>query len=173
MFDRLYLVGHAKYGHEERKFMPLLYAIFAVGYLFIKSERAYFGYAHAVSGGCVDLLSLYFLSGLFPNRCRTKFFTAARQMLDITQCRDIWSLQAVVFMIIFLQSSATMSTCHLYVSAAMAASLQMGLHRCQPKAMNPIEREIRKRIFWTIRTMETYIVAILGLPRILTDDDVD
>ncbi|KAJ6109580.1 hypothetical protein N7486_001815 [Penicillium sp. IBT 16267x] len=66
-----------------------------------------------------------------------------------------------------------MSTCHSYVSAAMAASLQMGLHRCQPEAMNPVEREIRKRIFWTIRTMETYIVAILGLPMIVTDDDVD
>ncbi|KAJ5612784.1 hypothetical protein N7510_005978 [Penicillium lagena] len=173
IFDRLYRVGHAQYGHEERKFLPLLYATFAVGYLFLKSERAYFGYAHAVSEGCVDLLHIYLLSSLFSNRSRTKYFTAARQMLDITQCRDLWSLQAVVFMIIFLQSSATMSTCHSYVSAAMTASLQMGLHRCQPEAMNPIERETRKRIFWTIRTMETYIVAILGLPRIVTDDDVD
>lgn len=173
MFDRLYLVDHAQYGHEEHKFIPLLYAIFAVGYLFLKSERAYFGYAHAVSEGCVNLLPIHVLSSHFPNRCRTKYFAASRQMLDITECRDLWSLQAVVFMIIFLQSSATMSACHSYVSAAMAASLQMGLHRCQPEAMNPIERETRKRIFWTIRTMETYIVAILGLPRIVTDDDVD
>jgi hypothetical protein len=55
----------------------------------------------------------------------------------------------------------------------MAASLQMGLHRREPEAMNPIERESRKRIFWTIRTMETYIVAILGLPRTIGDDDID
>lgn len=94
-------------------------------------------------------------------------------MLDITECRDIWSLQAVLFMIIFLQSSARMTSCHSYVSAAMAASLQMGLHRCEPEAFDPIEREIRKRIFWTIRTMETYVIAILGLPRTVSDDDID
>jgi hypothetical protein len=94
-------------------------------------------------------------------------------MLAITECRDLWSLQALVFMIIFLQSSAKMSTCHSYVSAAIAASLQMGLHRCGLEAFNPIERETRKRIFWTIRTMETYVVAILGLPRTVSDDDID
>jgi Fungal specific transcription factor domain len=55
----------------------------------------------------------------------------------------------------------------------MAASLQMGLHRCEPEAINLIERETRKRIFWTIRTMETYVVAILGLPRTVSDDDID
>jgi hypothetical protein len=55
----------------------------------------------------------------------------------------------------------------------MAASLQMGLHRTLHEAMNPIERETRKRIFWTIRTMDTYIVAILGLPRTVRDDDID
>lgn len=55
----------------------------------------------------------------------------------------------------------------------MVASLQMGLHRCEPQALNPIEREIRKRIFWAIRTMETYVAAILGLPRSVRDDDID
>jgi hypothetical protein len=94
-------------------------------------------------------------------------------MLAITECHDLWSLQALLFMIIFLQSSAKMSTCHSYISTAMAASLQMGLHRCEPEAINPIERETRKRIFWTIRTMETYVVAILGLPRTVSDDDID
>ena len=94
-------------------------------------------------------------------------------MLAITECRDIWSLQAILFMIIFLQSSAKMSTCHSYVSAAMAASLQMGLHRRGPETFDPIEREIRKRIFWTVRTMEIYVIAILGLPRTVSDDDID
>jgi hypothetical protein len=55
----------------------------------------------------------------------------------------------------------------------MAASLQMGLHRSQPAEMDSVERETRKRLFWTIRTLETYIVAILGLPRTISDDDID
>jgi hypothetical protein len=49
----------------------------------------------------------------------------------------------------------------------------MGLHRCEPETFDPIERETRKRIFWTIRTMETYVIVILGLPRTVSDDDID
>ncbi|KAF4634789.1 hypothetical protein G7Y89_g3317 [Cudoniella acicularis] len=154
MLHRLYVVHPEQYGYEENKFLPLLYAALAVGYLFSSSERVYFGNAHALSQG-------------------EKYFVASRQMITITECREIWSLQAVLFMIIFLQSSAKMATCHSYVSAAMATSLQMGLHRSELETFDPIERETRKRIFWTIRTMEAYVIAILGLPRTVSDDDID
>ncbi|KAH8651504.1 fungal-specific transcription factor domain-containing protein [Tricladium varicosporioides] len=154
MVYRLYEIDPEKYSYEENKFLPLLYASLAVGYLFSSSERVHFGNAHAISQS-------------------EKYFIASRQMISITECRDIWSLQAILFLIIFLQSSAKMATCHSYISAAMASSLQMGLHRFEPETFNPIERETRKRIFWTIRTMETYIIAILGLPRTVSDDDID
>lgn len=49
----------------------------------------------------------------------------------------------------------------------------MGLHRCQPDSMSPIERETRKRIFWALYTMESYVVAILGLPLIIPEEDID
>ena len=58
MFDRLYLVHPEQYGYEENKFLPLLYAVFAVGYLFSNNEGANFGYAHAVSEGFVNFLVL-------------------------------------------------------------------------------------------------------------------
>lgn len=77
-------------------------------------------------------------------------------------------------MILFLQSSEKMSTCYTYIGTALAASLQMGLHRCDSsRVLDPIERETRKRIFWTIRNMETYVVAILGLPISISDADID
>jgi hypothetical protein len=62
MFDRLYSVDNEQYGYEENKFLPLLYAVFAVGYLFSNSERVHFGYAHAVSEGFVKLLVPYLSS---------------------------------------------------------------------------------------------------------------
>ena len=49
----------------------------------------------------------------------------------------------------------------------------MGLHRSVSIAFNPVEREIRKRVFWVIRKMDTYVGALLGLPQILSDDDID
>ena len=49
----------------------------------------------------------------------------------------------------------------------------MGLHRAVPNAFDPIEQETRKRVFWCIRKLDTYVGALLGLPKMLSDDDID
>lgn len=105
--------------------------------------------------------------------CRLKYFRAARNMMDITDCRDILSLQAVLFMILFLQSSSNLSTCYSYIGIALRSALRMGMHRGLVGNFNPIERETRKRVFWVIRKMDTYVSALLGFPQMLSDDDID
>jgi hypothetical protein len=87
--------------------------------------------------------------------------------------RDIVSLQAVLFMILFLQSSANLSTCYSYIGIALRSALRMGLHRNLSGNFNPIERETRRRVFWIVRKMDTYVSALLGFPRMLSDDDID
>jgi len=49
----------------------------------------------------------------------------------------------------------------------------MGLHRNLTGTFNPIERETRRRVFWIVRKMDTYVSALLGFPRMLSDDDID
>lgn len=93
--------------------------------------------------------------------------------MDIADCRDIVSLQAIVFMILFLQSSAKLSTCYAYIGVALRSALRMGLHRSFNDNFNPIEAETRKRVFWVIRKMDTYVGAILGLPHTLNDEEID
>lgn len=104
---------------------------------------------------------------------RFKYFKASRQLLDIADCRDLTSLQAIIFMIQFLQSSAKLSTCYAYIGVALRSALRMGLHRSINENFTPIEAETRKRIFWVIRRMDTYVGAMLGLPRFLEDEDID
>src|SRR5437762_5199435 len=94
-------------------------------------------------------------------------------MIDVTDCRDLVSLQAVLFMVLFLQSSANLSTCYSYIGVALRSSLRLGLHRSISNSFNPIERETRKRVFWIVRKMDTYVGALLGLPKTLSDDDID
>ena len=94
-------------------------------------------------------------------------------MIDIADCRDLTSLQTLVFMITFLQSSARLSTCYSYIGIALRSALRMGLHRSIASNFNPIDQEIRKRLFWLIRKMDTYVGAQLGLPRVLSDEDID
>ncbi len=93
--------------------------------------------------------------------------------MDIADCRDITSLQAIVFMILFLQSSAKMSTCYSYVGIALRAALRLGMHRSFSGNFNPIESETRKRVFWAIKKMDVYVGALLGLPHALDDDEID
>jgi hypothetical protein len=87
---------------------------------------------------------------------------AARQLMEITDCRDMPSLQAILFMILFLQSSANLSTCYSYIGIALRSALRMGLHRNLTYNFNPIERK-----------MDTYVSALLGFPKMLNDEDVD
>ena len=94
-------------------------------------------------------------------------------MIDITDCRDLISLQTVVLMIIFLQSTAKLSTCYAYVGIALRACCRLGLHRKVSASFNPLEQEERKRTFWIVRKLDAYVGAMLGLPQMLSDDDID
>ena len=94
-------------------------------------------------------------------------------MLDITDCRDLITIQTIFFMIIFLQSSAKLSTCYAYIGIALRACCRLGLHRNLPNKFNPIELEERKRVFWLVRKIDTYVGAMLGLPQMLSEEDID
>lgn len=94
-------------------------------------------------------------------------------MVDVTDIRDLTTLQTVLFMIMFLQSSAKLSDCYAYIGIALSSALRMGLHRSIDSNFDCIERETRKRIFWCIRKLDIYVGALLGLPRLLQDEDVD
>lgn len=104
-----------------------------------------------------------------------KYYIAARALLqDITDCRDLTSLQALLFMILFLQATSNLSACYAFIGIALRAALRMGLHRHLPQAkLNPIEEESRRRVFYVIRIMDTYVSALLGFPLLLRDEDVD
>ena len=94
-------------------------------------------------------------------------------MIDITDCRDLISLQTIVLMIIFLQSTAKLSTCYAYVGVALRACCRLGLHRNVSVTFNALEQEERKRTFWLVRKLDAYVGAMLGLPQMLSDDDID
>lgn len=115
-----------------------------------------------ISGYCIANLTQSF-----------KYYRAARNMMDVTDCRDITALQVVLFMILFLQASANLSTCYSYIGIALRSALRMGLHRNLKGNFNPIELETRKRVFWIIRKMDTYVSAMLGFPMMLSADDID
>lgn len=156
-FDHLYSVPPEHHTHDDQKFLPLFHSAMALGHLFAKDEQSGVsreGYENAIQQGFVH-------------------FKTARHLMDIADCRDLMSIQAVVFMILFMQSSAKLSQCYAYVGVALRSALRMGLHRNSPGLFDPLEAETRKRVFWIVRKMDIYIGAMLGLPQTLSDEDID
>ncbi|CAB4253248.1 similar to Saccharomyces cerevisiae YIL130W ASG1 Zinc cluster protein proposed to function as a transcriptional regulator involved in the stress response [Maudiozyma barnettii] len=169
--NELYDTDPTNYTQKQINFLPLCYSIMAVGALFSKS----------LSGGS---------AGSSPNKDIReqdeterkllqdegyKYFIAARKLIDITNTRDLNSIQTVVMLFIFLQCSARLSTCYAYIGVAMRSVLREGYHRLTPanSGLNPIEIEVRKRLFYTIYKLDIYVNAMLGLPRSISVDDFD
>lgn len=116
-----------------------------------------------------------FLFVLSNTGFRIKYYTSARMILqDVAECRDMVSLQGLVYMILFLQATSNISGCYAFLGIALRSSLRMGLHRhLAHEKITPIEDETRRRVFHVVRQMDIYISAILGFPLLLHDDDVD
>lgn len=112
---------------------------------------------------------------MLTHRDRIKYYNSARALLqDITECRDLTSLQALLFIILFLQATSNLSGCYSFVGIALRSALRIGLHRhLQHEKLNTIEEEVRKRVFYVIRQMDIYVSTLLGFPLLLNVDDID
>ncbi|KAI1326027.1 hypothetical protein F5Y16DRAFT_248042 [Xylariaceae sp. FL0255] len=159
MLDQLYQKPRDDFGVEDSRNLALAFSAMALGCMYNVPDRA----ATAASPYkiLIDEASHYHAS--------------ARKLLpDITDCRDLTSLQALLFMILFMQSISDLSTCYSFVGIALRSALRMGLHRHLPNLkLDPVESETRRRVFYICRQMDTYISALLGFPFLLNDDDID
>ncbi|SPQ22487.1 62b7d84b-f356-4b31-960f-ebf1ec94f709 [Thermothielavioides terrestris] len=160
MLDKLYATPQESWGHEDHRFLGLLYSVLALGCVYNVSQdhvsEAPVTYKSAVEEG-------------------VKYYTSARLILqDVAECRDMTSLQGLVYMILFLQATSNISDCYAFLGIALRSCLRMGLHRHLPHdRITPIEDETRRRVFHVIRQMDFYVSAILGFPLLLHDEDVD
>lgn len=89
----------------------------------------------------------------------------------IVETNDVLNIQTLFCLIIFLQCTANLSTCYLFVGIALRAAFRVGLHR-KVETGNVIALENRKRLFWLIYKIDVYMNTVLGLPQIL-DDQID
>lgn len=167
--NELYDTDPNNYTQRQIHFLPLCYSTIAVGALFSKSLSTDDNSTEKDSN-VEDESQKKFLQDE-----GYKYFIAARKLIDITNIRDLSSIQTVVMLFIFLQCSARLSTCYSYIGVAMRSMVREGYHRLSPSNsdMNSIEIEVRKRLFYTIYKLDIYVNAMLGLPRSISKDDFD
>ncbi|KAI2470615.1 hypothetical protein F4781DRAFT_421198 [Annulohypoxylon bovei var. microspora] len=159
MLDGLYEKRTNTFGKEDKRSLALAYSVMALGCMYNIPDD---------NGSDTPPYKIAVDEAI-------KYYTTARMLLqDITECRDLTSLQALLFMILFIQSISNLSTCYGFVGIALRSALRMGLHRHLPHIkINPIESETRRRVFYICRQMDTYVSALLGFPLLLNDEDID
>ncbi len=74
---------------------------------------------------------------------------------------------------LFLLAISRPSTCYTYLSTSLSIALRMGLHRSLGAPDDLICCETGKRVFWVLRLLSNEVAACAGLPRLLSDEEID
>jgi hypothetical protein len=84
-------------------------------------------------------------------------------------------LQAAVSVQLFLISMLRLNAASRIGGFIVRMALHLGLHRCPARfeQFSSSEVNIRRRLFWSIYSLERYLSQSLGLPLDLRDDDLD
>ena len=175
-FNLIYSLDRSEYSIKEMKFLPLLYAILSYGCLFVKLDSGNPVGDEMISRGYVLSIHVPTYFDRRPGNShagRSKYYAKSRQLQDIANCRDLVSLQAIVFMNFFLLSTSRSSTCYTYLSASLSIALRMGLHRSLKTDQDLISQEIGKRTFWSLRLLVNDVAACCGMPKMLSEEEID
>lgn len=145
---------------SEPDFLCLLYTIW---------------YAGSVS------ISLKGLRRWFPDTARAtlsaSFHDQATRCLTLTNFPrnpSIYSLAALLMLQVMPAKEEEPLTISLFVSLALRVAQTMGLHR-EPSLFNitPWKAETRRRIFWQIFQLDTFVSVTSGLPPMMNDEYFD
>lgn len=84
-------------------------------------------------------------------------------------------LQAAISVQLFLISMLRHNAASRLGGLVVRMMYQIGLHRCPVRyASFPVEDiQLRKRVFWTVYSIDRYLCQSLGLPLGIRDDDID
>ncbi|TPX07196.1 uncharacterized protein E0L32_010899 [Thyridium curvatum] len=80
---------------------------------------------------------------------------------------SITTVQCYIFMSIYLCCATFHNSCHIIIGQAVRTAQIVGLHLEPPSSLPSGERELRKRIWWMLWTMDAKTSAKLGRPFVI------
>ncbi|QSZ33069.1 hypothetical protein DSL72_002654 [Monilinia vaccinii-corymbosi] len=97
-----------------------------------------------------------------------------RPALDsILMDNTISTLQCLILALIYCIQRPDYNRLQHYKGIAVALSHRLGLHQSQKRFPFGVSTaEMRKRVFWTLYTVDCFSASILGLPKLLKDGDI-
>ncbi|KAI2673424.1 transcriptional regulator family: Fungal Specific TF [Penicillium roqueforti] len=130
------------------------------------------------------LLALVALGELYSNRRRSngdnrapgeEYFVSALGMLH-DQYEDTTTLHVEVYLLLACYSNALgrVRSAYTYSGIGMRIALSLGMHRSSSSLhTSAVERESRRRIWWSLYLFDRLTCSKLGQPTAVNDDDID
>ncbi|KAF8443457.1 fungal-specific transcription factor domain-containing protein [Terfezia claveryi] len=109
------------------------------------------------------------------NKAEVKLFDIHwRWFLDaILLDSSLETVQCLVLAQLYCFVSSDYERLAQYKSLCVAAVLRLGLNRAQRDfTNNAVLTELNKRVFWCVYCLDSFSAAMLGLPRLLKDEDI-
>ncbi|CZT44241.1 probable transcription activator protein acu-15 [Rhynchosporium secalis] len=106
---------------------------------------------------------------------------------NITFCENQWrnslesilmdntlgTLQCLILALMYCIAKADYTRLQHYKGIAVGLSHRLGLHQNQKRfSFGALTIETRKKVFWTLYTVDCFSAALLGLPKLLKEDDI-
>ncbi|KAJ5951289.1 transcriptional regulator family: Fungal Specific TF [Penicillium vulpinum] len=130
------------------------------------------------------LLALLALGELYSNRRRgngdnrapgEEYFVSALSILH-DQYEDTTTLHVEVHLLLACYSNALgrVRSAYTYSGIGVRIALSLGMHRSSSSVhTSPVERESRRRIWWSLYLFDRLTCSKLGQPTAVNDDDID
>ena len=103
------------------------------------------------------------------------FAASENHLLKETGSVRLASIQARLAQCFYLLSESRVNHCWSLFGTTGRLALAIGLHRRwrREAISDHIESECRKRVFWCAYSLDIYLSAALGRPKIFHDEDID
>ncbi|KAF7556217.1 hypothetical protein G7046_g6368 [Stylonectria norvegica] len=97
-----------------------------------------------------------------------------RKALDAVLMENTMNtLQCLTLALLYCTKRADYKRLQHYKGIAVGLSHRLGLHQSQKRfSFGALTIETRKKVFWTLYTLDCFSAAILGLPKLLREEDV-
>ncbi|KAK7419873.1 DNA-binding transcription factor cat8 [Neonectria punicea] len=83
------------------------------------------------------------------------------------------TLQCLTLALLYCAMRADYKRLQHYKGIAIGLSHRLGLHQSQKRfSFGALTIETRKKVFWTLYTLDCFSAAILGLPKLLREEDI-
>ncbi|EME47290.1 hypothetical protein DOTSEDRAFT_69282 [Dothistroma septosporum NZE10] len=106
----------------------------------------------------------------------TSWFVKAVSLLqDIYEVATVEQVQILLLLSFYANALGRVKTAHVYCGIALRLAISLGLHRSQAGAstMDSVQRESRRRTWWTLYLFDRMIASKLGYPLSIRDEDID